>query len=91
MIIQRQSNYCFDLHNHGLAFESAVFDDDTMLVQPQEKQRQEYPPVGMPVIVQSNGYRCVAYRSDDGRWISCYDGREVENVLRFYPLHYPPV
>jgi hypothetical protein len=39
------------------------------------------PPVGLNVIVQCDGFRCLAYRNTEGQWISAYDNRELDNVL----------
>jgi hypothetical protein len=38
------------------------------------------PPVGLNVIVQCDGFRCLAYRNLDGKWIATFDKRELDNV-----------
>jgi hypothetical protein len=39
------------------------------------------PPVGLNVIVQCDGFRCLAYRNYEGKWIATFDQRELNNVL----------
>jgi hypothetical protein len=72
-----------------LAANQLLYDDETVLVQLEENQSKQLPPVGMPVIVQCDGYRCEAYRNAEGKWFSSHDGREVNGVINFSPLHRP--
>ena len=39
------------------------------------------PPVGLNVIVQCDGFRCLAYRNYQGKWIATFDQRELDHVL----------
>jgi hypothetical protein len=41
------------------------------------------PPAGKRVIVQCDGFRCLGYRSKEGKWLSAFDHSELENVIGF--------
>lgn len=41
------------------------------------------PPIGLKVIAQCNGFRCMAYRNIDGKWMAAFDNRELEGVVSF--------
>jgi hypothetical protein len=45
----------------------------------------DFPPVGMAVIVQCEGFRCIAYRTEGGQWKSLYGNEILKNVVQFYP------
>ena len=36
----------------------------------------------VPVQVQCDGYRCLAYRDQDGRWINYHNGAPIEGTVR---------
>jgi hypothetical protein len=50
-----------------------------MSVQPSIAASQsELPPLGKLVVVQCNGFRCMAYRDANGRWRGAYDHKVLE-------------
>ncbi len=54
----------------------------------EEKQETEsdLPPVGLYVWVQCEGFRCLAYRTQDGKWLTAFGNKEVKDVIRVLPL-----
>ena len=44
------------------------------------------PPVGERVIVQSDGFRCVATCDVNGRWLDAYNNQALSGVRWFKPL-----
>ena len=40
------------------------------------------PRIGEQVVVQCEGYRCLAYRDKEGKWRSAQGGEELPNVLK---------
>jgi hypothetical protein len=49
--------------------------------QPVQKEKPEdLPPVGVAVVVQCEHYRCLAYRTEQGKWISCFRKEELKDV-----------
>jgi hypothetical protein len=40
----------------------------------------ELPPPGKMVVVQSIGFRCMAYRDQNGNWKGAYDHKPVQVV-----------
>ena len=51
-----------------------------------DKTEDELPPVGINVWVQYDGYRCLAYRTKDGKWLTAIGNKEVKNVIRIVPF-----
>ena len=51
-----------------------------------EKTEFELPPVGLNVWVQCEGYRCPAYRTKDGKWMTAIGNKEVKDVIRVLPF-----
>lgn len=45
----------------------------------------QLPPVGVNVIVQCDGYRCLAHRTRDGKWVTTFSNIELKNVIRVLP------
>jgi hypothetical protein len=43
------------------------------------------PPVGQHVMVQGQGFRCIAYRDQDGNWRDAYHGDILPNVIKVIP------
>lgn len=54
--------------------------------EPTHLDEPDLPAVGQSVIVQCEQYRCLGYRSDDGKWRSAYSNQELEKVVNFYSL-----
>ncbi len=46
------------------------------------EQDRPLPRVGEQVVVQCEGYRCLAYRDKDGKWRNAQSGQEIPKVLR---------
>jgi len=44
--------------------------------------QQPLPPAGQRVVVQCEGYRCLAYRDREGKWRSAQSDAELTKVLR---------
>ena len=40
----------------------------------------DLPPVGVSVVVSSNGNFYLAYRTNDGKWLTTFDKQELSNV-----------
>jgi hypothetical protein len=51
-----------------------------------KKEMQGLPPVGVNVIVQCAGLRCMAYRTVDGKWVTTFTSQELKNVIAYFPL-----
>ena len=43
-------------------------------------------PAGMMVLVQCDGFRCLAYRDEDGKWRSAFSSEELDSVLHVFPI-----
>ncbi|HEV2454784.1 MAG TPA: hypothetical protein VGY98_11005 [Verrucomicrobiae bacterium] len=54
-----------------------------------EKSELELPEPGVNVIIQCDGFRCLGYRTHDGKWKAAFRDVELENVLRVIPLEEP--
>ena len=51
-----------------------------------EEQMPALPPPGKNVIVQCEGFRCLAYRTEDGRWMAAVGNFELKDVSEFSPI-----
>ncbi|HUB86845.1 MAG TPA: hypothetical protein VMB22_03065 [Verrucomicrobiae bacterium] len=40
------------------------------------------PPPGKWVLVQCDDFRCMAYRTPDGKWMPAYGDREITSPVR---------
>ena len=47
--------------------------------------RPPLPPVGHHVLVQCQGFRCIAYRDKDGNWRDAHHGDILPNVIKVVP------
>jgi GH24 family phage-related lysozyme (muramidase) len=50
-----------------------------------ELEAARHPPlprIGEQVVVQCEGYRCLAYRDKEGKWRSALGGELLPNVLK---------
>jgi hypothetical protein len=43
--------------------------------------QETLPPPGLLVLVQCDGFRCMAYRTTDGRWMSAFSFEELQSVI----------
>jgi hypothetical protein len=43
------------------------------------------PPVGVPVQVQCNGFKCMAYLDKEGKWRDLFNRQSLECVLGVVP------
>ena len=48
--------------------------------------REKLPPVGVRVMVATDTFRCLGYRDGDRVWRHDKDGRQIENVIGWYPF-----
>jgi hypothetical protein len=44
------------------------------------------PAVGEHVLVQCRQFRCLACRTEDGKWRSVYTSEELSDVIKILPL-----
>lgn len=49
------------------------------------------PPEGVNVMVQCKGFRCLAHRTREGKWISTFSEEELEDIVRVYPWQEPAI
>jgi hypothetical protein len=52
--------------------------DDTHYVDKAEK----HPALAVPVQVQCEGFRCLAYRDKNGTWINYHSGEPIKGTVR---------
>lgn len=45
------------------------------------ESHKRMPLMGQQVVVQCEGFRCLAYLDVEGKWRSAYDGKELPRVL----------
>ncbi len=45
-------------------------------------QDPHLPRVGEQVVVQCEGFRCLAYRDKDGKWRAAQGGQELPKVIK---------
>jgi hypothetical protein len=43
------------------------------------------PPPGLPVQVQCNGFKCIAYRDKDGKWTDLFTRKLLQGVQGVVP------
>jgi hypothetical protein len=43
------------------------------------------PPTGVPVQIQCVGYKCMAFRDQEGRWVELFSREFVPRVLGVVP------
>jgi hypothetical protein len=43
------------------------------------------PPAGVPVQVQCDGFKCMAYRDNEGKWIDFFTRKFLPHVLGVVP------
>jgi len=55
-------------------------------IEPKDDNESDLPPVGLNVWVQCDGFRCLAYRTKDGRWLTAFGNKEVKDVIRVLSL-----
>ena len=46
------------------------------------KDQAGLPPIGETVLVQGEGFRCLAYRDKDGKWKDYFHGTELRGSVR---------
>jgi hypothetical protein len=50
-----------------------------------KKQYGPLPVIGLPVQVQCEGFKCMAYRDRDGRWVDLFSHKFTDRVLGVVP------
>jgi hypothetical protein len=53
--------------------------DDT---KPGVEKAQKHPALSVPVHVQCEDFRCLAYRDQDGTWINYHSGEALKGTVR---------
>ena len=48
------------------------------------EKSQRLPVVGHNVVVQCKGFRCLAYRTKEGKWIDALHEKELPEVISWY-------
>jgi hypothetical protein len=48
----------------------------------QRPKAQKRPPLALPVQVQCDGFRCLAYRDKDGAWVNYHSGELLKGAVR---------
>ena len=51
------------------------------LPDPTKKNYGPLPSTGVPVQVQCDGYKCMAFRDQEGRWVDLFSRQFVERVM----------
>lgn len=57
--------------------------EDTKLGQ----KAEERPPLAVPVHVQCEGFRCLAYRDKAGAWVDYHSGELLTGPVRIIEYH----
>lgn len=55
----------------------------------EEGIKHDLPPAGMNVMIQCNGFRCLAYRTQEGKWMSTFRHEELNEVQHVFPFDEP--
>jgi len=55
--------------------------------EPKEKTKFAHPFHHQYVWVQCNGFRCLAYRENDGNWRTAYGNKKLTDVVRVIPFN----
>ena len=48
----------------------------------EEAVQEQLPPIGEPVWVQCDGFRCLAYLDTKGAWRTFYDDSKLSGILK---------
>jgi len=43
------------------------------------------PPAGLNVMVQCKGFRCLAHRTPEGKWVSAFGEEELKDIVYVFP------
>jgi hypothetical protein len=49
---------------------------------PNDPREDPLPPIGTNVLVQAEGFRCLAYRDRQGRWRDAFHQNELPGTIR---------
>jgi hypothetical protein len=63
-----------------------MFEQDNRPEKAAVQEMQALPPIGVNVVVQYDGLRCMAFRTVDGKWFTTFTNQELKNVIRCFPL-----
>ncbi|HKW30623.1 MAG TPA: hypothetical protein VJT54_14905 [Verrucomicrobiae bacterium] len=55
-------------------------------IEEKDETESTLPPAGLNVWVQCEGFRCLAYRTKDGKWMTAIGNKEVKDVIRVVPF-----
>ena len=56
--------------------------DNLQASKPNEPPDDPLPPVGKKVLVQAEGFRCLAFRDKDGKWRNAFSRAELPGTIR---------
>ena len=48
----------------------------------QSQKAEKRPPLAIPVHVQCDGFRCLAYRDESGAWVYYHNGELLKGPVR---------
>lgn len=48
----------------------------------QSQKAEKRPPLAIPVHVQCEGFRCLAYRNETGEWVDYHNGKLLKGPVR---------
>ena len=63
-----------------------TFDMTAKKIEENDETESALPPVGLNVWVQCEGFRCLAYRTKDGKWMTAIGNKEVKDVIHVVPF-----
>jgi hypothetical protein len=56
--------------------------DDSQASKPDGRKDDPLPPTGEVVLVQADGFRCLAFRDKDGKWRGAFHQEELLGDVR---------
>jgi hypothetical protein len=51
-----------------------------------QKKDDHLPPIGIPVLVQCDGFRCMAFRDKDGKWRDYFYKDQLPEIIEWTEL-----
>jgi hypothetical protein len=56
--------------------------DNVRASKPNDPLDDPLPAIGEKVLVQAEGFRCLAFRDKDGKWRNAFSGDELPGTIR---------
>jgi hypothetical protein len=63
-------------------FPWGITNDHSQTSKPNDPQNDSLPPIGEQVLVQAGGFRCLAFRHQDGKWRNAFGRGELPGIIR---------